>query len=75
MGQVEFLRALLETGRVRVDPPDRGILPADPPAPGVSAADEQETLAATLALGGPVDARPGVNDRAIHASDVLATLD
>jgi 4-hydroxy-3-methylbut-2-enyl diphosphate reductase len=32
-------------------------------------------LAATLALGGPVDARPGVNDRAIHASDVLATLD
>jgi 4-hydroxy-3-methylbut-2-en-1-yl diphosphate reductase len=32
-------------------------------------------LAATLALGGPLEARPAVNDRAIHASEVLASLD
>ncbi|HEY5153198.1 MAG TPA: 4-hydroxy-3-methylbut-2-enyl diphosphate reductase [Acidimicrobiales bacterium] len=29
---------------------------------------------ATLTLGGPVTARPTVNDRLVHASDVLATL-
>jgi 4-hydroxy-3-methylbut-2-en-1-yl diphosphate reductase len=31
-------------------------------------------LAATLALGGAPDRRPPVNDRSIHASDVLASL-
>ena len=30
--------------------------------------------AATLALGGPVDARPTTQDRSLHASDVLASL-
>ncbi|MEJ5255138.1 MAG: 4-hydroxy-3-methylbut-2-enyl diphosphate reductase [Acidimicrobiales bacterium] len=29
---------------------------------------------ATLALGGPITARPGVNDRLVRASDVLASL-
>jgi 4-hydroxy-3-methylbut-2-enyl diphosphate reductase len=31
--------------------------------------------AGTFLLGGPVQARPPVNDRSIHASDVLASLD
>lgn len=31
--------------------------------------------AATLAFGGPVDARPPTQDRSLHASDVLASLD
>jgi 4-hydroxy-3-methylbut-2-enyl diphosphate reductase len=30
--------------------------------------------AATLAFGGPVDARPPTQDRSLHASDVLASL-
>jgi 4-hydroxy-3-methylbut-2-enyl diphosphate reductase len=30
--------------------------------------------AATFLLGGPVDDRPGADDRALHASDVLASL-
>jgi 4-hydroxy-3-methylbut-2-enyl diphosphate reductase len=30
--------------------------------------------AATLVLGGPVDARPPINDRSLHASDVLTSL-
>ena len=30
--------------------------------------------AATLAFGGPVDARPPTHDRSLHASDVLASL-
>jgi 4-hydroxy-3-methylbut-2-enyl diphosphate reductase len=30
--------------------------------------------AATLAFGGPVRDRPAVNDRSVHASDVLAEL-
>ena len=29
---------------------------------------------ATFTLGGPVDDRPAVNDRSIHAADVLAQL-
>ena len=29
--------------------------------------------AATFLLGGPVDARPPADDRALHASDVLAS--
>jgi 4-hydroxy-3-methylbut-2-enyl diphosphate reductase len=29
---------------------------------------------ATFTMGGPVTARPTVNDRLVHASDVLATL-
>ena len=31
-------------------------------------------IAGTFLLGGPVSARPPVNDRALHASDVLASL-
>ena len=31
-------------------------------------------LGASFALGGPVDERPPITDRAVHASDVLATL-
>ena len=31
-------------------------------------------LLATLTLGGPVDGGPGVNERAVHAADVLASL-
>jgi 4-hydroxy-3-methylbut-2-en-1-yl diphosphate reductase len=31
-------------------------------------------IAATFVLGGPVDGRPPVNDRSLHASDVLSAL-
>ncbi|HVN51664.1 MAG TPA: 4-hydroxy-3-methylbut-2-enyl diphosphate reductase [Acidimicrobiales bacterium] len=31
-------------------------------------------LGASFSVGGPVTARPPINDRAVHASDVLATL-
>ena len=31
-------------------------------------------VVATFLLGGPVDARPPANDRALHASDVLTSL-
>ena len=31
-------------------------------------------LLATLSLGGPVEARPAVNERSVHAADVLASL-